>query len=67
MTNIKNTHSRELYRYDKYSMVECLIEGYSVHQLRYLIKSDDDVLIETNYHDIAMQFLQDLTTREQID
>jgi hypothetical protein len=63
MISKRAEQARVLYRYDKYSMVECLIEGHSVHHLRYLIKSDDDVLLETNYHDIAMQFLQDLTDR----
>lgn len=67
MISKRAEQSRELYRYDKYSMVECLIEGHSIHQLRYLIKSDDDVLLETNYHDIAMQFLQNLTETRAAD
>ena len=58
------TKSRELYRYDRYSMVECLTEGTQVHKLHYLVKSEDDVLLHTKYHDTAMQFLLDLTNRE---
>ena len=57
--------SRELYRYDRYSMIECLNEGPSVHKVHYLVKADDDVLLQTTYHDTAMQFLLDLTNREE--
>ena len=64
MMKLYGTDSRELYRYDRYSMVECLTDGPSVHELHYLVKQGEDVLLQTVYHDTAMRFLQYLTDRE---
>lgn len=49
--------SREMYRYGKYSMVECLTSEPSAHRLHYLIKKEDDILIHTYHHDVAYEFL----------
>jgi hypothetical protein len=49
--------SRELYRFGRYSMVECIVSDNPVHRLHYLIKKDDSILIHTYHHDIAYDFL----------
>ncbi len=54
---INGKDSRELYRYGKYSMVECITVENPIHRLHYLVKKDDSVLIHTYHHDVAYDFL----------